>query len=102
MSRPYFSPSSRRDLADILELIARDKPGAALRHVERLEAACWTLARNPDIGTARGDLLPGLRAWSVGSHVIFFRRSDDGVEVVRVVHGARDYAQLFEARDDDT
>ena len=31
MSRPYFSPSSRRDLADILELIARDKPGAALR-----------------------------------------------------------------------
>lgn len=67
MSRPFFSPSSRSDLHEILENIAKDKPGAALRHVERLEEACWTLARNPGIGTARDDLLPGVRALSVGN-----------------------------------
>jgi toxin ParE1/3/4 len=72
------------------------QPGAALRHVERLEEPCWTLARNPGIGTARDDLLPGVRAFSVGNYVIFFRPASDGIEVVRVVHGARDYRLLFE------
>jgi toxin ParE1/3/4 len=96
MSRPYFSPSARRDLLEILEYIARDKPGAALRHVDRLEEACWKLAKNPQLGSERDDLLPNLRAWSVGKYVIFFRPAEDGVEVVRVVHGARDHGKLFE------
>jgi toxin ParE1/3/4 len=96
MSRPSFSPSSRRDLLEILEHISKDKPGAALRHVERLEESCWMLARNSQVGTARDDLVPGLRCWSVGNYVIFFRSSIDGIEVVRVVHGARDFGKLFE------
>ena len=95
MSRPSFSPSARRDLQEILEYIARDKPGAALRHVERMEEACWWLARNPLVGTARDDLLPLLRCYSVGNYVIFYRPTDKGVDVVRVVHGARDVDRLF-------
>jgi toxin ParE1/3/4 len=96
MKRPYFSPSSLQDLQDILEYIARDNPGAALRHVKRLEDACWMLAKNLEMGTAFDDLLPGLRAWPVGNYVIFFRSTTDGIDVVRVVHGARDYGMLFE------
>jgi toxin ParE1/3/4 len=96
MSSPYFSPSARRDLLEILEYIARDNPGAALGHVERLEETCQMLAENPHSGTARDDLMPNLRAWSAGNYVIFFRAADDGIEVERVVHGARDYGKLFE------
>jgi toxin ParE1/3/4 len=95
MSRPWFSPSSKRDLLGILENIGRDKPGAAPQHVDRLEAECWMLAENSAIGTARPDLLPNLRSWSVGNYFIFFRPSSDGIEVVRVVHGARDVGALF-------
>jgi toxin ParE1/3/4 len=79
----------------MLESIAKDKPGAALRHVERLEAECWMLAANSGIGTLREDLLPGLRCWSVGNYVIYFRPKGDGIDVVRVVHGARDEGALF-------
>jgi len=96
MSRPFFSPSSQQDLREILEYIARDKPGAALRHVERLEQACWMLAKNREMGTSRDDLLPNLRAWSVGKYVVFYRPTDDGIDVVRVVHGARDFGKLFD------
>ena len=96
MNRPFFSPSSRKDLHDILEYIARDNPGAALRHVERLEEACWMLAKNPQMGTSLDNLLPNLRAWPVGQYVIFFRPTNDGIDVVRVAHGARDYGTLFE------
>ena len=95
MSRPFFSPSARRDLQEILEFIALDKPAAALRHVERLEDACLELAKNPELGAARNDILPRLRVWSVGNYVIFYRPSDDGVEIIRVVHGARDFNELF-------
>jgi toxin ParE1/3/4 len=96
MKRPFFSPSSRDDLRDVLEYIAQDNPGAALRHVERLEQACWMLAENPQMGTSCEDLLPSLRAWSVGRYIIFFRPANDGIDVVRVIHGARDYRTLFE------
>jgi len=58
MSEPCFSPTSQRDLREILEYIARDKPGAALRHIEKLEETCWFLAGNPEAGTLRDDLLP--------------------------------------------
>lgn len=95
MSRPFFSPVSLRDLHEILERIAIDKPSAAIRHVERLEEACWMLAQNPAMGTAREDLMPNLRLWSVGDYVICYRTAADGIEIVRVVHGARDFDALF-------
>jgi toxin ParE1/3/4 len=96
MSQPFFSPSSRQDLREILEHIAKDKPGAALKHVVRLEEECWMLARNSELGSLRSDLLPNLRCWSVGNYVICYRRSNDGVEIIRVVHGARDIGRLFQ------
>jgi toxin ParE1/3/4 len=96
MSQPFFSPSSRQDLRDILEYIAKDKPGAALKYVERLEDECWMLARNSEIGGLRSDLIPDLRCWSVGSYAIYYRPAKDGVEIVRVVHGSRDIGRLFQ------
>jgi toxin ParE1/3/4 len=95
MKRPYFSPSARRDLNEIIEYIARDKPGAAARHTDRLEDACRTLADNSDIGTPRDDLILNLRCFSVGNYVIYFRPTPDGIDVVRVLHGSRDETQLF-------
>jgi toxin ParE1/3/4 len=95
MSQPCFSTASREDLREILDRIAIDKPGAALRHVEKLEDACRALARNPEMGTARDDLMAGVRIWSVGNYAIFFRRAQDGIEVIRVVHGARDFDAIF-------
>lgn len=95
MNRAYFSPSAQRDLQEILEFIAIDIPGAASRHGERIESACRDLALNPEIGAPRFDLLPKLRVWSVGKYAIFYRQTDDGIEVVRVVQGARDFGELF-------
>ncbi|MCI0681528.1 MAG: type II toxin-antitoxin system RelE/ParE family toxin [Gemmataceae bacterium] len=39
-----------------------------------------------------------LRTWPVRKfkkYIIFFEPLDDGVEVIRVLHGARDYPALF-------
>jgi toxin ParE1/3/4 len=48
------------------------------------------LSRHPLLGRSRTDLHPGLRSFPFGRYVIFYRPLDDGIEVVRVLHGARD------------
>jgi toxin ParE1/3/4 len=39
--------------------------------------------------------MAGVRIWSVGNYAIFFRSAQDGIEVIRVVHGARDFDAIF-------
>jgi toxin ParE1/3/4 len=39
--------------------------------------------------------MPALRSLSVGNYLIFYRPLADGIEIVRVLHGARDIDSLF-------
>jgi toxin ParE1/3/4 len=53
------------------------------------------LAGQPLLGRLRPELAPNLRNFPVGNHVIFYRPIDNGIEVARVLHGARDIDALF-------
>jgi toxin ParE1/3/4 len=77
-------------LKEIAAYIRRDNPQAAKRVVERIRDVCKkTLVAFPQGGTMRDDLSPGLRCFSVGNYVIYFRGRNP-VQIVRVLHGARD------------
>lgn len=95
MKLPDFSPQSLADLKGITAYIAQDKPRTAQHFVARLKDKCHFLATTPYAGTARDDLSPGLRAFSVGNYVVYFRPTDTGVRVERVLHGAIDADALF-------
>ena len=41
----------------------------------------------------RDDLLPGMRCFTVGNYVIFFR-SKNPVQILRIIHGAQDVSSL--------
>jgi toxin ParE1/3/4 len=47
------------------------------------------------MGRARPELRPDLRSFPVGRFVIFYREVRDGIEIVRVLRGARDLPALF-------
>jgi toxin ParE1/3/4 len=96
--RPRFSPKARRELNDLLETIGQHNPVAAAKWAAKIEERCRLLAQFPHSGTACPDLLPNLRCSSVGSYVIYFRPTKDGIQVVHIVHGARDITQLFRKR----
>src|SRR5438128_1927385 len=86
-----FSPEAVVDLTDILDYVGRDKPKAAVKLVDGIEATCAKLAQMSMAGTARSDLYPGLRAFSHGNYVIFFLAiTSDVLRIVRIMHGARD------------
>jgi toxin ParE1/3/4 len=55
------------------------------------------LAEEPGIAREWRDIQPPLRIHPYQSHLIFFRATDDHVEVVRVLHGRSDWRVLFEA-----
>jgi toxin ParE1/3/4 len=82
------------DLAAIGDHVAADNPTAAARLLEKLEAQCGMLGERPLLGPARPDIAPDARAWVAGKYLILYRAEADGVEIVRVVHGARDLSRI--------
>ena len=95
MSRVRLTKEAELDLDDIDRRIAMVDPEAALRVVDAIEEKCRALAAMPGMGRARDDLAPGLRSSLSGKYLIFFRPGEDGIRVVRVVHGSRDLPSLF-------
>lgn len=77
------------DLVDIWFYVAADNPDAADRLLEEIDRKCVLLAGNPLLCRARPDIAPEFRYFPVGNYLILYRALSDGVEVVRVVHGAR-------------
>ena len=100
MAKVLFAPLAESDINHIFDHIAAENTLNAKRFVERIRQRCSDLEMFPLSGSLRGEFrVTGLRSFSVGNYVIFYRvRSDDEiVEIARVVHGARDLGRLFES-----
>jgi toxin ParE1/3/4 len=87
-------PLAEQDLIDIYLHVSRDNPGAADKLVRTINAKCEMLARHPMIGRARPELRPDLRSFPFGAYLILYRAIDDGAEIVRVAHAARNLDDL--------
>ena len=83
------------DLVRIALHIADENPLAADRWLDVIEEKCRLLAQMPGVGRKRDELGPGVRGLPVGDFVIFYRAFEDGIQVLRVLHGARDIPEIF-------
>jgi toxin ParE1/3/4 len=95
MNQCIYSPAARLDLLEIFDYIARDRPTAAQRLIERLEETCQWLAFEREMGERADRIRPGSRMFTVGSYVIFYEVVADDIRVLRIVHGARDFGLLL-------
>ena len=90
MPNIFRSSQAETDLVEIAFYIARDNPSADHHWLEDIEKKIELLAANPEIGSIRPELAERMRSLSAGNYVIYFRAVEDGIEVVRVLHGSRD------------
>ena len=90
-----LSPRAKLELEAIGDHIAKDSPTNAERLIERLTERFVALGRNPRIGRARPELRSDLRSFPYGAYIILYRIVDEGVEIVRVVHAARNLDDLL-------
>jgi toxin ParE1/3/4 len=90
-----LSNQARQDLIAIWDYIADDNPSAADRLLDTLEERMQRLADHPFLGPPRPDISHDLRYLVSGNYLILYRVLGDVVEIVRVLHGARDLAVLL-------
>jgi toxin ParE1/3/4 len=96
-------PQSFRDLDEIAAYLGEQVSLAAeLRFLDAAEEAFRFLADFPKAGHVTqlsGSRLSGLRQWRIQgfeSIQVFYRHTGEAIEVIRVVHGARDIPSLLE------
>jgi toxin ParE1/3/4 len=94
--RLRYGARAEIDLLEVHAWIARDNPEAASRTLRRIGDACLRLQEFPDLGRDRSDLSPGMRTWVVGPFNILYRRDEQVIDIVRVVHGRRDIRRLID------
>jgi toxin ParE1/3/4 len=94
---------ARFDVIDIAYSIADDSLQAADRFVEAFDTLCELLEETPGMGVIRdfgNPALKGLRVRAVPgfpNYPVFYTFNTSSVNVLRVLHGARDLQQLFAA-----
>jgi toxin ParE1/3/4 len=87
---------AEQDLDEIWFYIALDNVEAADNLLDNVDSSCQLLAIQPRAGRLRPELAPELRSFPVGRYVVFYRPQDDGIDVVRVLHSARDIGSISE------
>jgi toxin ParE1/3/4 len=96
VTAPYvLSAEAEADLEEIGDYIARENPVRAVSFIDEIEATCQKLAEQPLMGRSRDELRPSLRSFPHGAYLVFYRPLDNGVVVVRVLHGRRNLSRLL-------
>ena len=73
----------------------------ALRFLDAVDAACHRLRDHPEVGPVRkvqNPRLAGLRLWFVPDfpeHLIFYRVTEETVEILRILHAKRDVDSIL-------
>lgn len=95
MMQVVFTPEAREDLRDIALKIAEHNPVRAFTYVDELDARAQRIGQFPHAAPPRPQWSDGVRIAVHGRYITVYRVCDEAVQVLRVVHGARDLDALF-------
>lgn len=85
------SSQAEQDLIDIWVYTAEEWSLAqADSYLEELVSGMDRLREHPMIGTSRDDLRKDYRALTVSQHLVFYKVSEDEVQIIRVLHKSVD------------
>ena len=96
MKRFILTPRAKQDVNDIWDYIANDNIEAADRVLDALDNAMIKLAKNPGIGHRRDELTDKRhRFLLVYSYLIVYRHETKPLQIIRVLHAARDVQSIL-------
>ncbi|WP_009631781.1 type II toxin-antitoxin system RelE/ParE family toxin [Synechocystis sp. PCC 7509] len=90
MNHFRLSRQAERDLEDIWVYLTQQDEILVDKQIAQILDKLPMLSQFPNMGKQREDILVGLRSFPVKPYVIFYKKISDGIEVVRVLHQARD------------
>jgi toxin ParE1/3/4 len=87
VARFRLSRAARRDLIEIARYtLERWGDEQRVRYLTQLDARFRWIAQNPTCGLASDHIKPGYWRCAEGRHVIFYRLSAKGVDIIRILH----------------
>jgi plasmid stabilization system protein ParE len=98
MSRAEVEAQAWKDVIAIAEYLAdgAKNPAAGVRLLAVFDRKCETYARQPTMGDLREDLGENLRSFTFRRwYVAIYRPQENGICVLRVFDGRREYGSLF-------
>lgn len=98
----HVTGPARSDIDEILDYLAREASlQVALDFADGMDELMFRLADVGHSGVSREWLSPGLRMTTIGRYCVYFRVTDTETRIIRVLHGARDVAQIaFDSSND--
>lgn len=90
-----FSLAAEADLDEIWLNIAFGSPRAADKVLDSIRDRTAQLCDFPELAQSRPDIAVGIRVLTEGNYLILYRLTDRLIEIIRVIHGARDLTTLF-------
>ena len=90
-----ITAAAEYDLETIADRIAPDSPARALTFLAELRRRCATLIDAPRPTRSSHAMRLSASAWPYRDYLIFYRVSDDSIEILHVLHGARDYETIL-------
>lgn len=96
MSRYLLNVLASRDLSKIADYFESTNLEAGERFFGEFNRKCQQLIAFPNSGKSYAEIRPDLRGLSFEGYIIFYRILDDGVEILRVLSGRRNFPDFFQ------
>ncbi|MEM9216229.1 MAG: type II toxin-antitoxin system RelE/ParE family toxin [Cyanobacteria bacterium P01_F01_bin.150] len=96
MSQYVINVLATQDLNEIADYFAEYNLAAGSQFFRAFNKKCKQLVAFPNSGKSYDSIRPGLRGLSLDNYIIFYRLLDDGIEILRVIHGRRDFPSAFD------
>jgi toxin ParE1/3/4 len=94
MPQIVYSSDSLADIRDIWDYIAKDSELQADRLIQRFREKLNYLAKWNTLGRPRPELTHHCRSYPFDKYCFYYRPIDDGIELLRLLHSARDLDQI--------
>jgi toxin ParE1/3/4 len=98
MATVEFSRFAKQDMENIVVYVAEHNLVASQKLIKELMRKFDLLSENPKLGTLRNTYIVGMRSFPYKRYVIFYFPTENGIEIFRVIHDARDIDDLFESQ----
>jgi toxin ParE1/3/4 len=90
-----IAPSARVDLLEIWEYVSRRSEDRANELLSSFREAFDLLVEYPEMGRQREGTPESVFSFVHEGYLVFYRLFAEHVEIIRVLHGSRDYAGIF-------
>ncbi|NES19397.1 MAG: type II toxin-antitoxin system RelE/ParE family toxin [Symploca sp. SIO3E6] len=95
MTQYIITPEAIKDLKMITDYLAQNNLKSAEQLLKQFNKKCYYLVQFPKIGRSYHHIRPSLRGLPLNGYIIFYRLSQDTIEIMRVIKGNRDLGAIF-------